>query len=130
MINSKKYLIISLLLFGTLLPRPVDIQDILKVSNNFILERAPAGYSIDTINLQEFEDIKLLLNVLHDLTDKGNTIVVVEHNLDVIKTSDWIIDLGPDGGDNGGQIIAEGTPEQIIHNKKSETGKYLKEVLT
>jgi excinuclease ABC subunit A len=72
-----------------------------------------------------FEDVRVLLGVLNKLVDKGNTVVVVEHNLDVIKTADWIIDLGPGGGEHGGKIIAEGTPEQIIKNKKSVTGKYL-----
>ncbi len=72
-----------------------------------------------------FEDVKVLLNVLNKLVEKGNTVVVVEHNLDVIKTADWIIDLGPGGGEAGGKIIAEGTPEQIIKNKKSLTGKFL-----
>jgi excinuclease ABC subunit A len=72
-----------------------------------------------------FEDVRVLLNVLNKLVDKGNTVVVVEHNLDVIKTADWIIDLGPGGGEYGGKIIAEGTPEQIVKNKKSVTGKYL-----
>jgi excinuclease ABC subunit A len=63
------------------------------------------------------------------LFDKGNTIIVIEHNLDVIKNSDWIIDLGPEGGENGGTIIGEGTPESIVKNKLSLTGKHLKEVL-
>ena len=76
-----------------------------------------------------FQDINLLLEVLHDLTDKGNTIIVIEHNLDVIKTADWIIDIGPNGGDKGGTIIAEGTPEDIIKNKISHTARYLKKVL-
>jgi excinuclease ABC subunit A len=76
-----------------------------------------------------FADIQLLLNVLHQLRDNGNTLVVIEHNLDVIKTADWIIDLGPEGGDGGGEIIAEGPPEKIISNKKSFTGKYLKKYL-
>ena len=74
-----------------------------------------------------FADIKLLLNVLHDLTDKGNTIIVIEHNLDVIKTADWIIDLGPNGGSEGGEIVAEGSPFDIIKNKNSITGKFLKQ---
>ena len=73
-----------------------------------------------------FEDVNILLKVLNKLVDKGNTVIVVEHNLDVIKTADWIIDLGPGGGERGGEIIAEGTPEQIIKNKKSITGEYLK----
>jgi excinuclease ABC subunit A len=76
-----------------------------------------------------FADIQLLLNVLHRLRDHGNTIVVIEHNLDVIKTADWIVDLGPEGGDGGGQIIAEGTPEQVASNPASYTGKYLKVLL-
>mgnify|MGYP001177500973 FL=1 len=76
-----------------------------------------------------FEDIKLLLNVLHNLTDKGNTIIVIEHNLDVIKTADWIIDLGPEGGLGGGKIIASGTPEEIMKINKSITGKFLKGII-
>jgi excinuclease ABC subunit A len=73
-----------------------------------------------------FEDVRILLGVLNKLVDKGNTVIVVEHNLDVIKTADWIIDLGPGGGEHGGKIIAEGTPEQIAKNDNSITGKYLK----
>jgi len=76
-----------------------------------------------------FHDIKQLLNVLHRLRDHGNTIVVIEHNLDVIKTADWIVDLGPEGGDEGGQIIATGTPEQVAKNKDSHTGYFLKKTL-
>lgn len=76
-----------------------------------------------------FHDINKLLKVLNDLTDKGNTVLVIEHNLDVIKCSDYIIDLGPEGGDEGGYIVAEGTPEEIIKNNKSYTGQYLKEHL-
>jgi len=77
-----------------------------------------------------FQDIKRLLQVLHTLKERGNTIIVIEHNLDVIKTADWVIDLGPEGGDNGGEIIAIGTPETIAKNAKSYTGKFLKKVLT
>jgi excinuclease ABC subunit A len=76
-----------------------------------------------------FQDIRQLLSVLHHLRDHGNTIVVIEHNLDVIKTADWIVDLGPEGGSGGGQIIAEGTPEQLAKAKGSHTGAYLKKVL-
>jgi excinuclease ABC subunit A len=76
-----------------------------------------------------FADIQLLLDVIHKLRDAGNTIVIIEHNLDVIKTADWIIDLGPEGGDGGGEIIAEGTPEEVANNKKSYTGKYLRPYL-
>ncbi len=73
-----------------------------------------------------FHDIEQLLGVLHHLRDRGNTIVVIEHNLDVIKTADWIIDLGPEGGDGGGEVIATGTPEQVAANSRSFTGQYLK----
>jgi len=76
-----------------------------------------------------FEDIKMLLKVLNELVDRGNTVLVIEHNLDVIKTADWIIDIGPEGGDDGGEIIAVGPPEDIIENKKSYTGIYLKKEL-
>jgi len=76
-----------------------------------------------------FQDIQLLLDVLHNLVDKGNTVIVIEHNLDVIKTADWIIDLGPEGGDKGGEIIIEGTPEKIVKHKQSFTAKYLKRML-
>ena len=76
-----------------------------------------------------FQDIDLLLKVLHRLRDHGNTVVVIEHNLDVIKTADWIIDLGPEGGDGGGCIIAEGTPEDIAANTNSFTGHYLQPML-
>ena len=76
-----------------------------------------------------FEDVNILLKVLNKLVEKGNTIVVIEHNLDVIKTADWIIDLGPEGGEKGGKIIAEGTPEDLAANKKSLTGLFLKKVI-
>jgi excinuclease ABC subunit A len=75
------------------------------------------------------DDIRRLLSVLHKLVEQGNTVIVIEHNLDVIKTSDWIIDVGPYGGDKGGYIVAEGTPEDIASNPCSLTGKYLKDVL-
>jgi excinuclease ABC subunit A len=76
-----------------------------------------------------FHDIEMLLTVLHRLRDHGNTVVVIEHNLDVIKTADWVIDLGPEGGAGGGNIIAEGTPEQVGNTPGSYTGAYLKPVL-
>jgi excinuclease ABC subunit A len=76
-----------------------------------------------------FHDIKLLLDVLQRLRDAGNTVVVIEHNLEVVKTADWIIDLGPEGGDGGGRIVAEGTPEAIAANADSHTGRYLRQVL-
>ena len=77
-----------------------------------------------------FEDVSKLLGVLNRLADSGNTVVVIEHNLDVIKSADWVIDLGPDGGSRGGSIVAEGTPEQVAKNKKSYTGQFLAEALT
>ena len=76
-----------------------------------------------------FEDIRILLGVLQKLVDRGNTVIIIEHNLDVIKSSDWVIDLGPEGGDGGGEIIAVGTPEQIIKETNSYTGKYLKKII-
>jgi len=75
-------------------------------------------------------DVHRLVDILHRLVDTGNTILVIEHNLDLIKTADHIIDLGPEGGDNGGQIVGIGTPEQIIKNDKSHTGEFLKNYLT
>jgi excinuclease ABC subunit A len=76
-----------------------------------------------------FEDVRKLLIVLNSLVDKGNTVIVIEHNLDVIKSADWILDLGPEGGFRGGELVAEGTPEQVAKNKASFTGAFLKEVL-
>jgi excinuclease ABC subunit A len=76
-----------------------------------------------------FEDIRMLLSVLNKLVEKGNTVIVIEHNLDVIKTADRVIDLGPGGGEAGGRIIAEGTPEEVSRAKDSVTGVYLKRVL-
>jgi excinuclease ABC subunit A len=76
-----------------------------------------------------FEDIRMLLAVLGKLVDKGNTVVVIEHNLDVIKTADWIIDLGPDGGEAGGTIVVEGTPEEVAGFKASYTGQFLRQEL-
>jgi len=74
-------------------------------------------------------DVHKLVHILQKLTEGGNTIVVIEHNLDVIKTADYIIDLGPEGGERGGKIVAKGTPEEVVRNKASITGKYLKESL-
>ena len=76
-----------------------------------------------------FQDIQMLLDVLNRLRDHGNTIVVIEHNLDVIKTADWIVDLGPEGGDGGGRVIAQGTPEKVAKAKGSHTGRFLKSML-
>ena len=87
----------------------------------FILDEPTTGL--------HFYDIELLLGVLKRLADQGNTVVVIEHNLDVIKSSDWVIDLGPEGGSDGGLIVAEGSPEKVAQSKKSYTGKYLKEII-
>ncbi|MBY6055896.1 excinuclease ABC subunit UvrA [Leisingera daeponensis] len=76
-----------------------------------------------------FEDVKKLLEVLHELVEQGNSVVVIEHNLDVIKTADWIIDIGPEGGDGGGEIVAAGTPEAVADEPRSHTGRYLKDIL-
>jgi excinuclease ABC subunit A len=76
-----------------------------------------------------FHDIKQLLEVLHRLRDHGNTVVVIEHNLDVVKTADWVVDLGPEGGSGGGEIVAEGTPEKICTVERSHTGRFLKPML-
>ncbi|MCK5903427.1 MAG: ATP-binding cassette domain-containing protein, partial [Cocleimonas sp.] len=87
----------------------------------FILDEPTTGL--------HFHDIDVLLKVLHRLRDEGNTVIVIEHNLDVIKTADWIIDLGPEGGNRGGKVIATGTPKQVANIKGSFTGKYLKPLL-
>jgi excinuclease ABC subunit A len=76
-----------------------------------------------------FADIDLLLQVLHQLVDAGNTVVIIEHNLDVIKTADWIIDMGPEGGSGGGQVVATGTPETVACHPDSHTGRYLARLL-
>ena len=88
----------------------------------FILDEPTTGL--------HFHDIELLLKVLHRLKEQGNTIIVIEHNLDVIKTADCIIDLGPEGGSQGGQLIANGAPEKVAKDKRSFTGQYLKEMLS
>ena len=76
-----------------------------------------------------FDDVGKLLKLLHRLVELGNTVVVIEHNLDVIKTADWVIDLGPEGGAGGGQLLAEGTPEDVAAAQDSYTGRYLRQVL-
>ena len=76
-----------------------------------------------------FDDVRKLIDVLQRLVDLGNSVVVIEHNLDVIKSADWILDLGPDGGEYGGRIIAEGTPEQIMKSRKSFTGEALRKMM-
>ena len=87
----------------------------------FILDEPTTGLHTD--------DIKRLLEVLQRLVDEGNTVLIIEHNLDVIKNADWLIDLGPEGGERGGQIVATGTPEEVAKVKESYTGQYLKPVL-
>ena len=76
-----------------------------------------------------FEDVRMLLRVLHRLVDRGNTVVVIEHNLDVIKTADWVIDLGPEGGDRGGRVVAAGTPEDVARAEESHTAGYVRDAL-
>src|ERR1700685_1121365 len=75
-----------------------------------------------------FEDVRKLLEVLQKLVDLGNTVLVIEHNMDVVKSADWIVDLGPDGGEDGGRIVAAGTPEQVMRSKKSYTGEALRKM--
>ncbi|MGZ4625414.1 MAG: excinuclease ABC subunit UvrA, partial [Kineosporiaceae bacterium] len=77
-----------------------------------------------------FEDIRKLLGVLQGLADKGNTVIVIEHNLDVIKSADWIVDMGPEGGSGGGRVIAEGTPEEVARDAASHTGRFLAPILS
>ena len=76
-----------------------------------------------------FEDVRKLMEVLQALVDSGNSVLVIEHNLEVIKTADWVVDMGPDGGDAGGYLVAEGTPEMVAEVKESYTGRYLKDIL-
>jgi len=76
-----------------------------------------------------FADVKKLMEVLHALVDRGNTVILIEHNLDVIKQADHVIDLGPEGGKNGGEIVAAGTPEEIVRVAQSYTGRFLRDVL-
>jgi excinuclease ABC subunit A len=95
-----------------------------------VLNRNNFLYILDepTVGLHP-DDIKKLLEVLNDLVDAGNTVLIVEHNLDIMKNADWIIDIGPEGGDRGGYIVAEGTPEEITDCEESHTGKFLREYL-
>ena len=104
-----------------------------RVKLAYELQRKPTGktlYILDepTTGLHT-HDVKQLIEVLQRIVDHGDTVLVIEHNLDVIKVSDYIIDIGPDGGDRGGKIVATGTPEEIANNEKSYTGQYLKKVL-
>ena len=87
----------------------------------YFLDEPTTGLHVD--------DIQMLLSVLQKLVDQGNTIIVIEHNLDVVKCADWVIDLGPEGGEGGGTVVAQGTVEELSNNKSSITGKFLKKVL-
>ena len=98
-----------------------ELSRVSKYKTLYILDEPTTGL--------HFEDIRMLLNVLQRLIERGNTVIVIEHNLDVIKTADWIIDLGPEGGDKGGSIVATGTPEEIASVKTSYTGLFLNQVL-
>ena len=104
-----------------------------RVKLAYELQKRPTGktlYILDepTTGLHS-DDVARLIKVLNSIVDHGDTVLVIEHNLDIIKVSDYIIDLGPDGGDNGGEIIAKGTPEEVSENKKSYTGQFLKDIL-
>ena len=88
-----------------------------KIKTLYILDEPTTGL--------HFEDVNILLKVLNKLVDKGNTVIMVEHNLDVIKVADYIVDLGPGGGEHGGKIIVQGKPEEVAQNKKSITGRFL-----
>ena len=105
----------------TVLPASTELSKRSTGHTIYILDEPTTGL--------HFEDIRKLLGVLDRLVQGGNTVVVIEHNLDVVKTADWIIDLGPEGGEGGGTIVAAGTPEQIAASKASATGHYLKSVL-
>lgn len=98
------------------------------------LAKRPTGHTLYILDEPttglHFEDVRKLLLVLHSLVDQGNTVVVIEHNLDVVKTADWIIDLGPEGGDLGGEIVVEGTPETVASSGLGYTSSYLKQVLS
>jgi excinuclease ABC subunit A len=76
-----------------------------------------------------FHDVAKLLEVLHELVEQGNSVVVIEHNLEIIKTADWVIDMGPEGGDGGGEVVSQGTPEQVARENKSHTGRFLRHVM-
>ena len=97
------------------------------------LSKRPTGRTIYILDEPttglHFDDIQKLLDVLHRLVDAGNTVVIIEHNLDVIKTADWLIDLGPEGGDRGGEVIATGTPEEVARVTRSYTGQFLRKML-
>jgi len=97
------------------------------------LAKRPTGHTIYLLDEPttglHYEDVRKLLGVLSRLVDQGNTVIVIEHNLDVVKTADWIIDLGPEGGDGGGTVVATGTPEEVARATESHTGRFLKAIL-
>ena len=97
------------------------------------LQKKPTGKSVFILDEPSTglhsDDIKKLLVILNRIVDNGDTVIVIEHNLDIIKVADYVIDLGPEGGDNGGEVIDSGTPEEIVRSEKSYTGKFLKEIL-
>ena len=97
------------------------------------LAKRPTGHTIYLLDEPttglHYEDVRKLLGVLSRLVDQGNTVIVIEHNLDVVKTADWIIDLGPEGGDGGGTVVAAGTPEEVARASESHTGRFLKAIL-
>ena len=100
----------------------IVVEDIVDTGNTiYILDEPTTGL--------HFEDIRVLMDVLNKLVDKGNTVIIIEHNLDVIKTVDYIIDIGPEGGKGGGEILVKGTPEVVVKNKSSHTAKFLKKEL-
>ena len=105
----------------------------MKLASELAKRSRPATRSTSSTSRRpalHFEDIRKLLNVLSRLVDQGNTVLVIEHNLDVIKTADWIIDLGPLGGDGGGEVVAQGSPEVVAEHPDSFTGLFLKPVLS
>ena len=97
------------------------------------MAKRPTGHTIYLLDEPttglHYEDVRKLLGVLSRLVDQGNTVIVIEHNLDVVKTADWIIDLGPEGGDGGGTVVAAGTPESVARAPESHTGRFLKAIL-
>ena len=97
------------------------------------LAKRPTGHTIYLLDEPttglHYEDVRKLLGVLSRLVDQGNTVIVIEHNLDVVKTADWIVDLGPEGGDGGGTVVATGTPEEVARATESHTGRFLKAIL-
>ena len=103
------------------MPKNTELSKSTRDKTFYILDEPTTGL--------HFEDIRVLLEILNILVDKGNTVMIIEHNLDVIKTADWIVDLGPEGGADGGKIVSTGTPEHVSQKKTSYTGQFLKKIL-